>query len=433
MLRQADCPLNPWTVAARLLDGERLGVFLDGAAQAGSGGGWGGISLLAIDPADTIAGHDWQNIELALKANTRTPAEASPSLAPDGALIGSVDYDGSYCFGVFEDVLAYDHTAHAWWGTPGALDWLDAAAGLADPEMVSSRVLFREETGRDAYEMMVSRARQYIAAGDIYQVNLSRRFSAAAPGGAGMLGVYASLRDVSPAPFAAYLCLGDRRVASSSPELFLAMNDRHIQTRPIKGTRPRGSSPHEDARMRTELESSPKERAELIMITDLERNDLGQVCEFGSVQAARLLEIETFEHVHHMVSTVEGTLRSDCSHAHALEACLPGGSISGAPKSRAIEIIRELEPAPRGLYTGALGYLGFNRRSQLSIVIRTLIEEQGTLHFHTGAGIVADSEPAAEFDETTAKAAGLLAAAASNQFVSPRMPGSRGRKILLLP
>ncbi len=276
-------------------------------------------------------------------------------------------------------------------------------------EEVSRGVVFREETGQSAFERMVRRAQEYIAAGDIYQVNLSRRFVVQrGAGAADMLAIHGRLRRVSPSPHAAFLRLGDREVVSSSPELFLKMVGRSIRTRPIKGTRPRGANPRSDAALRAELEASPKERAELVMITDLERNDLGQVCEFGSVRVTRLLEVETFEQVHHMVSTIEGKLCDGTSHARALAACLPGGSISGAPKIRACQIIEELEPVPRGLYTGVLGYLGLNGVSQLSIVIRTLVREHGQLHFHAGAGIVADSDPSAEFEETQAKASGLL-------------------------
>jgi anthranilate/para-aminobenzoate synthase component I len=218
------------------------------------------------------------------------------------------------------------------------------------------------------------------------------------------------LREASPAPYAAFLHLRDRAVLSSSPECFLEMRGRTICTRPIKGTRPRSSEPEADGRMAAELRASAKETAELVMITDLERNDLGQVCDFGSVRVRELLKLEPFAQVFHLVSTVEGRLRPEVSHPSALGACFPGGSITGAPKKRAMEIIRELEPVERGLYTGAIGWFGSNGESRFSIAIRTLIAEKGTLHFHTGAGIVADSEPAAEYDETLHKAAGILKA-----------------------
>src|SRR5206468_9648542 len=184
----------------------------------------------------------------------------------------------------------------------------------------------------------------------------------------------------------------------------------HIQTRPIKGTRPRSTDPTRDAQLSYELQTSAKEMAELVMITDLLRNDLGKVCEYGSVQVPELVRLERYPHVQHLVSTVEGRLRSGVTHVAALASCFPGGSITGAPKMRAMEIIDYLEPVTRGPYTGALGYLGFNRESQLSIIIRAAVCAPQTSWFHVGAGIVADSVPAAEYDETLAKAGGFLAA-----------------------
>ena len=200
------------------------------------------------------------------------------------------------------------------------------------------------------------------------------------------------------------------QVVSSSPEQFLRLSGSHIQTRPIKGTRPRSADATRDAQLTYELQTSSKEMAELVMITDLLRNDLGRVCEFGSVQVPELVRLERFPQVQHLVSTVEGRLRPDITHLAALAACFPGGSITGAPKIRAMEIIDELEPVARGPYTGALGYLGFNRESQLSIVIRTAVCQGGKAFFHAGAGIVADSVPEAEYEETLAKARGFLAA-----------------------
>jgi para-aminobenzoate synthetase component I len=200
-------------------------------------------------------------------------------------------------------------------------------------------------------------------------------------------------------------------VLSSSPESFLKMSGRAVCTRPIKGTRPRRADATADEKSAYDLITSPKEIAELIMITDLERNDLGQVCEFGSVTVPELLTIERHEQVFHLVSTVEGRLRPDVDHLAALRACFPGGSITGAPKRRAREIIAELEPEPRGLYTGAIGWIGFNGESQFNIAIRTVVIEDGCAHFHVGAGIVADSKPEREWQETLDKAAGILLAA----------------------
>src|SRR5580704_1383222 len=261
---------------------------------------------------------------------------------------------------------------------------------------------------RETFVDKVRRAQEYIRAGDIYQVNLSHRLTAST--NLGGWPFFRRLCDVSPAPFAAYLDCGDFQVCSSSPELFLRLSGSEIQTRPIKGTRPRSPDSDRDAQLTYELQTSPKEMAELVMITDLLRNDLGRVCEYGSVQVPELVRLERYPQVQHLVSTVEGRLRAGVPQFAAFAACFPGGSIIGAPKIRAMEIIDELEPVARGPYTGALGYLGFNRESQLAITIRTAICREGTAYFHAGAGIVADSNPEAEYEETLAKARGFLAA-----------------------
>ncbi len=254
----------------------------------------------------------------------------------------------------------------------------------------------------------VERAQRYIRAGDIYQVNLSQRL--AAPCGFSGWELFARLLAVSPAPFAAYLDCGDFQIVSSSPEQFLRLSGPHITTRPIKGTRPRSSDATREAQLAYELQTSPKELAELVMITDLLRNDLGRVCEYGSVQVPELAKLERFAQVQHLVSTVEGRLRPDVTHFAALASVFPGGSITGAPKFRAMEIIDELETIARGPYCGCHGYLGFNRESQLSISIRTAIRQAGVAYFQVGAGIVADSIPEAEYEETLTKAAGFCAA-----------------------
>lgn len=270
---------------------------------------------------------------------------------------------------------------------------------------------------------MVQRARDYIAAGDIYQVNLAQKFSAAWRGDP--VRFYESLRHFSPAPFAAYVAQSDRTILSSSPESFLRISGRQISTRPIKGTRPRFRDHAADEKSAFDLITSPKEIAELIMITDLERSDLGQVCEIGSVTTGEMLRLEQHEHVFHLTSTISGTLREDVDQVSALAACFPGGSITGAPKKRAREIIAELEPDPRGLYTGAIGYFGFNGESQFNIAIRTVLLENSTAHFHVGAGIVADSSPEAEYQETLDKAAGIFLAAVGGTKLSYIEPYAR--------
>ena len=251
-------------------------------------------------------------------------------------------------------------------------------------------------------------AQRYIRAGDIYQVNLSQRLTAQCNFGGWEM--FEKLSAVSPAPFSAFLNCGAFQIASSSPEQFLRMSGSHIQTRPIKGTRPRDADATRDAQLAYELQTSAKELAELVMITDLLRNDLGKVCAYGSVQVPELARLEKFAQVQHLVSTIEGRLNKDVTHFAAFASGFPGGSITGAPIFRAMEIIDELERISRGPYCGAIGYLGFNRESQLNIAIRTAICAAGKIHFHAGAGIVADSNPAAEYEETLAKARGFFAA-----------------------
>jgi len=270
------------------------------------------------------------------------------------------------------------------------------------------------------YTAAIRRAQAYIHTGDIYQVNLARRLDA--PLGLGSWDLFESLIALSPAPYAAFMASAGFDLVSASPELFLAMDERHVVTRPIKGTRPRGSDAESDARLARELLASEKERAELTMITDLLRNDLGRVATFGSVRVPDLLRLESYAHVHHLVSTIEATLRDGVGHLDALEACFPGGSITGAPKLRAMEIIDELEPVARGPYCGCHGYLGFNRRSRLAITIRSALVRDGHAWFHSGAGIVADSQPDAELAETEAKAAGFLAALGVTAASSHSLP-----------
>ncbi len=281
-------------------------------------------------------------------------------------------------------------------------------SGCSHEQTVAVPVAIESNFSRPEFLALVHRAQRYIRSGDIYQVNLSQRFSASLPFSSWQL--FHRLTAVSPAPFAAFLDCGNFQIVSSSPELFLCLSGSHVQTRPIKGTRPRAADPTRDAQLAYELQTSPKESAELVMITDLLRNDLGRVCEYGSVQVSELSRLERYPQVQHLVSTVEGRLRRELSHVKALAACFPGGSVTGAPKVRAMEIIDELESVARGPYTGALGYLGFNRESQLSILIRTAVCTPQVVYFHVGAGIVADSQPAAEYDETLAKARGFFEA-----------------------
>jgi aminodeoxychorismate synthase component I len=396
--------LSPAEVAARARHLPGL-VFFDTALEGGEGGE---LSLVAAAPVGTVAGRteaDWARLRAGLAA--RQVAGAPDDGLPAGFAAGFVEYDGAFRFGFYDDVLIHRHADHSWHEV-GAL-WAKIARAEAPDPVGCARLEFAPEITRERFCGMVRRAQEYIAAGDIYQVNLAHRFTAPWRGDA--FTFYEALRHYSPAPHAAYLALGGRAVLSSSPEHFLKMSGRAIRTRPIKGTRPRRAAPDADTLSAYELRTSPKEAAELVMITDLERNDLGSVCEYGSVAVRELLKLESFEQVFHLVSTVDGRLRAEVDHIAALRACFPGGSITGAPKRRAREIIAELEPAPRGLYTGALGWFGFNGESQFNIAIRTVVAERDRAHFHVGAGIVADSVAEQEWQETLDKAAGILLAA----------------------
>ena len=284
----------------------------------------------------------------------------------------------------------------------GQAETTAAALGQAEAHAITSTL------SHDEYCAGVRRIIDFIWQGDIYQANLTHRLATATNLDGWAL--YQRLATASPAPFSAFMQCGDFQLASSSPEQFLQLSGSQVTTRPIKGTRPRGATPDLDARLGYELQSSEKERAELVMITDLLRNDLGRFCEYGSVIVPDLAKLERFAQVQHLVSTVTGRLRPGVTHLQALASSFPGGSITGAPKIRAMEIIDELEPVVRGPYTGCLGYLGFNRESQLNILIRTAVCREGKAWFHVGAGIVADSDPEAEYEETLNKAAGWLAA-----------------------
>jgi para-aminobenzoate synthetase component 1 len=261
---------------------------------------------------------------------------------------------------------------------------------------------------RKTYLATVHRVLEYVAAGDVFQVNLSQRFTA--HGRPEPLDLYLRLKAESPAPFAAFLRWDDLAVVSASPEWFYRTRGDVLVTRPIKGTRPRGRDPGDDARLRAELLDSQKDRAELTMIVDLERNDLGRVCRYGSVIVRDPMTIESFAQVHHLVATVEGSLRPEIGPVDVLRAVFPGGSITGAPKIRAMQIIDELEPNRRSLYTGAIGYLSRGGASAFNIAIRTILVEGDRASFQVGGGIVADSDPEAEYEETLAKGRGLYAA-----------------------
>ncbi|MDI6785348.1 MAG: anthranilate synthase component I family protein [bacterium] len=259
---------------------------------------------------------------------------------------------------------------------------------------------------KDNFEKIVEKAKEYIKEGDIFQVNLSQRFESKIyehP-----LKIYEILRNINPAPFASYLSLGNLKIISSSPERLVNVFKNKIQTRPIAGTRPRGKTISEDSNLAEELSLDAKERAEHIMLVDLERNDLGRICEYGSVFVDELMILEKYSHVIHIVSNVVGKLKKGVKLFDILRATFPGGTITGTPKIRAMEIIEELEPVKRGPYTGSIGCLGYNGYIDLNIIIRTIIIKNDTAYFQVGAGIVADSNPMREYHETLHKAEALI-------------------------
>jgi len=275
-------------------------------------------------------------------------------------------------------------------------------------DYIDEGTVLKSNFTHEKYLRAVAMAREYICAGDIFQVNLSQRFEAdlSVP----PYELYQRLRRINPAPFASYLNFDDVSIVGASPERFLKVSGDWVETRPVKGTRPRGKTKAEDKALAQELLSSVKDRAENIMIVDLERNDIGRVCRYGTVRVTETAILETFPTVFHLTSTVVGRLSPGKGRVDLLKATFPGGSITGAPKVRAMEIIDELEPTRRSVYTGAIGYLSFDGGMDLNIVIRTILVKNGKAYFQVGGGIVYDSEPEAEYQETLDKGKALIQA-----------------------
>lgn len=288
---------------------------------------------------------------------------------------------------------------------PQILERLQGGAP-ASPERFRVRGAIASNFDRESYRAAFDAVQGYLQAGDCYQVNLAQRFSAQASGDA--FGAYLELRRISPAPYAAFLSLPFAQILCASPERFLGVHAGHVETRPIKGTRPRGGDAERDLRLIEELRGHPKDRAENLMIVDLLRNDLGKSCAPGSVRVPRLFEVESYANVHHLVSTVEGELAEGRDALDLLRDCFPGGSVTGAPKRRAMEIIEQLEPDRRGVYCGAIGYLGFDGNMDTNIAIRTLVYSGGEIRCWAGGGLVADSRCDAEYQETLDKASAML-------------------------
>jgi len=335
--------------------------------------------------------------------------ERLPTLAADAEGLPDL------AIGIYAWAVIVDHAARrawlAWNDLPGARPPAEVLARLDGPGATSARPSFRVQSPLTAnlaaadYRRAFARIQAYIRDGDCYQVNLARRFAAHATGDA--WSAYRRLRSRNPAPYGAYLDLPFCQVLSASPERFLELRSDRVETRPIKGTRPRSSDPERDAALAAELAASAKDRAENLMIVDLLRNDLGKSCVPGSIRVPRLFDVERHPTVHHLVSTVTGTLRPECDAIDLLRGCFPGGSVTGAPKLRAMQIIEELEPHRRGIYCGSIGYIGFDGGMDTNIAIRTLVYADGVARFWAGGGIVADSDCDAEFNETDDKAAAL--------------------------
>jgi para-aminobenzoate synthetase component 1 len=448
---------DPWDVAQRLAHLGHL-LFLDSADPHS---GIGRYSYVTAWPREwlCVAASDSIDPFAALaRLLPRDAGDPAPGLPPfQGGIAGLFGYGlcsrleripqaradefraPELAVGLYDWVVAFDPVAGRAWFVSTGLPWTDPARRRRLAEWRAKMVRHHLQTGRRSvwepgvpveaspqfplpgfpnvssnfdrpgYESAVRKVIEYIHGGDVYQVNVSQRLLAPFTGSP--LELYGRLRERNPAPFAGYFDLGDFAIASASPERFLRLSaSGDVETRPIKGTRPRGRTPEEDDANGRSLLASPKDRAENVMIVDLLRNDLGRVCEYGSVRVNKLCELESYRTVHHLVSEVVGKLRPGMTALDLLRAAFPGGSVTGAPKVRAMEIISELEPTARGPYCGSLGYIGFDGSMDTNILIRTMTLGRGWAQFPVGGGIVADSDPAAEYEETLHKAAGMLRA-----------------------
>ena len=403
-------------------------AWLDGVDGA-RGADW---SILAADPVECRSGPEEDLLAWLDEWEARLKTVATAEIPFLGGLIGQLDYEEamppypsegiprlSGWMGLYDRALAEHRPSGRMFAVVG--EWVEGAEEelrswvdqlVSGPEEISvpGKILSSKPVSnqtRAEYVGGVRRVREWIASGDIYQANLSQRFRCETE--VQPEDLYRSLRKENPAPYSAYIDCGVKQILSSSPELFLEVGaDRSVSTRPIKGTRPRSAEPKKDREMASDLQKNAKERAELLMIVDMERNDLGRVCRTGSVRAEKEFALESFASVHHLVGGVRGELRPEVRMSDLFAATFPGGSITGAPKSRAMEIIRELEPERRGAYCGTMGFLSAGGVSRWNIAIRTMEVLGNRVEFGVGAGIVWDSDPEAEFEETLHKAQKIL-------------------------
>ena len=461
---------DPWDIARRLASRPYF-LWLDSATPSSPLGRYSfltadpfvwltarGRTITQAGPGTVVVSFEGDPIAVLAKWLARYPRTTQPNLPPfQGGAAGLFGYGLCHhlerlprprhddlptpdlAVGLYDWVIAFDHHLNRAWiistGLPHTdpfsqqrrahrrlaqvYRWLDRPAAPMPPppreratpalaHLLPDLPGLTSNFTRPGFEAAIRRGVEYIHAGDCFQVNLSQRllYPATVP----PLELYGRLREVNPAPFAGYLDMAGRAVLSASPERFVQSQHGQVMTRPIKGTRPRGLTPEDDLARAEELLASPKDRAENVMIVDLLRNDLGRVCAYGSVRVESVCRLESYRTVHHLVSEVVGRLRPDRGPIDLLRASFPGGSVTGAPKVRAMEIIAELEPTARGPYCGSLGYVGFDGSMDTSILIRSFAFAGGWYAFPVGGGIVADSRPDMEYDETLHKAAGMLRA-----------------------
>lgn len=369
-----------------------------------------------FNPTKTIKSNKWNDLhELHETFQTSLPDYAPVPFC--GGIAGLISYDGEIQVGLYTQLIATDHQANEhfflYWGETieEAQDALIALLSRPPCETQFNGVELNWQSNftRERFESAVEKVRQFIAAGDIFQANIAQRFSAKTPSNFDSFAHYLNLRRINPAPYAAYMNGGNFTLTSASPERFLSCSaNGEIITQPIKGTMPRFDDPEKDSASARALETSEKDRAENIMIVDLLRNDISAACEDNSVTVDALCELQSFARVHHLVSTIKGQLRENKNAIDLLEGAFPGGSITGAPKIRTMEIIQEIEQIQRGAYCGSMITIGFDGATESNILIRTLIHQNNELSFQAGGGITYASDPAAEYEETLDKAAAIF-------------------------